>query len=188
MSRCVPSQNGLLLEAPQRHRAPVAPSIATSSAARSMYRPSRTSGPFSRRRIVRAAAVASSGTRTLDVPSFPASSNPTSACRPSQNGLLLDAPQRHRATRVCRLSGRRSASTRVRFPVANTGPLAATTRTFCAGGVSRSLPSSPVQESAPVGQRCTTAAISSDCAAVASIHGLRSGSNTTGRPRTHSAA
>jgi len=99
MRLCVPSQNGLLAEWPQRHSHTFSVTKRVPSAAWNSIVPSTISGPL----WIGLIFTGPLGWAVADAGAFgqaPSSAKPLRVWLPSQNGLLADAPQRHSATRV----------------------------------------------------------------------------------------
>ncbi len=136
------------------------------------------------------------GPEAVSAGSTPGSRKPIRVCVPSQNGLLRDAPQRQRTSVVRVLASPVFAPASTTSPVTTLGPSGRTLSTVAAGvGSARdappattSMPSGRYSRSAPLGQRAIVAASASRLARSGTIHGFAFGSNTAGKPRTHSAA
>jgi hypothetical protein len=103
-------------------------------------------------------------------------------CVPSQNGLLLDPPQRHNAARSPSNRTLPSASTTRTPPLTRYGPFADAHTSV--GPVVRGTEPGRRVRSAPDGHRATAASTSSAVAASTAIHGRRLSSKTRGRART----
>src|SRR4030095_747137 len=91
---CVPSQKGLLPEWPQRHNHVSSRALARPSAPSTVNGPLHSSGPLGIGVIVTVPTF--DVARTASAGSVPGWRKPIFLCVPSQNGLLLDAPHRHR--------------------------------------------------------------------------------------------
>src|SRR4029453_3016654 len=109
--------------------------------------------------------------------------NPTSRWVPSQNGLLLDWPQRQNAAPGRCSSVPSGCTTRI-GPLTSSGPSGDGVTSIVAVGGTTSPPGRR-HLSAPDGQPPTARASSPGLAAVGSIHGRRSESKTAGKALTH---
>src|SRR5213078_1266529 len=96
---CVPSQNGLFAELPQRQSAALVQRRIVRPVPLTISRlPAISSGPSLAGVIVTAPLRLASGVDS-EVGGSPVAANPSAAWLPSQNGLLADRPQRHSVAR-----------------------------------------------------------------------------------------